>query len=113
MKKTFTTPIGWDNVVAAVPGARGIAWDTCHKIYVLLDDGEVDLMREIGYDPLISSAEADPEQMLATLQDWYERSCPLRFINSVATNHNDPNAGFTTLVAQSFSGDDDDWGDDD
>ena len=80
--------------------AKAIAWDTCHKIYVLMDDEQVELMREYGYDPLITKEEMTPEEMLSTLEKWYEDSCGLRFIQAVNTNHIDPNAGFESLIEQ-------------
>ena len=80
--------------------AKAIAWDTCHKIYVLMDNEQVELMREYGYDPLITKEEMKPEEMLLTLQKWYEDSCSLRFIEAVNTNHSDPNKGFETLIGQ-------------
>lgn len=83
-----------------VSEAKAIAFDTCHKIYLLMDNEQVELMREYGYDPLITSEEATPEEMLATLQEWYEDSCGLRFIDAVSTNHENPNAGFETLIGQ-------------
>ena len=83
-----------------VSEAKAIAWDTCHKIYVLMDDEQVELMREYGYDPLITKDQMTPEQMLTTLEEWYEESCSLRFINAVSTNHIDPNKGFESLIEQ-------------
>jgi hypothetical protein len=83
-----------------VSEAKAIAWDTCHKIYVLMDDEQVELMREYGYDPLITKDQMTPEEMLATLEEWYEDSCSLRFINAVNTNHIDPNKGFESLIEQ-------------
>jgi len=83
-----------------VSEAKAIAWDTCHKIYVLMDDEQVELMREYGYDPLITKDQMTPEQMLTTLEEWYEESCSLRFINAVNTNHIDPNKGFESLIEQ-------------
>jgi len=83
-----------------VSEAKAIAFDTCHKIYLLMDNEQVELMRTYGYDPLITSEEATPEEMLATLQEWYEDSCGLRFIDAVSTNHENPNAGFETLIGQ-------------
>ena len=83
-----------------VSEARAIAWDTCHKIYLLMDDEQVELMREYGYDPLITKEEMKPEEMLSTLEKWYEDSCGLRFVEAVSTNHIDPNAGFESLVEQ-------------
>ena len=83
-----------------VSEATAIAWDTCHKIYVLMDDEQVELMREYGYDPLITKDQMTPDQMLTTLEEWYEESCGLRFIQAVSTNHIDPNKGFESLIEQ-------------
>jgi hypothetical protein len=83
-----------------VSEAKAIAFDTCHKIYLLMDNEQVELMREYGYDPLITKEDASPDVMLATLQEWYEDSCGLRFIEAVSTNHENPNAGFETLIGQ-------------
>ena len=85
-----------------VSEAKAIAWDTCHKIYVLMDDEQVELMRGYEYDPLITKEEMTSEEMLLTLEKWYEGSCGLRFIEAVSTNHIDPNAGFESLVEQDF-----------
>ena len=87
-------------VTERVSEAKAIAWDTCHKIYVLMDNEQVELMREYGYDPLITKEEMKPEEMLSTLEKWYEDSCGLRFIQAVSTNQIDPNAGFETLIGQ-------------
>ena len=80
--------------------AKAIAFDTCHKIYLLMDNEQVELMRGYGYDLLVVTEEATPEEMLVTLQEWYEDSCGLRFIEAVSTNHENPNAGFETLIGQ-------------
>ncbi len=92
--------IDWNAVEDAVENARGIAFENCHKIYVLMDTYQVALMREYEYEFVITDQEQTPSEMLATLKDWFEQSCPLRFIEAVATNHEDPNAGFTTLIGQ-------------
>jgi hypothetical protein len=91
--------IDWDEVYTYAYDAKGIAFDTCHKIYVLMDDQQVAQMREYEYDEIITSDEQTPNQMLDTLKVWFEKSCPLRFIQAVET-HEDPNAGFTTLIEQ-------------
>ena len=83
-----------------VSEAKAIAFDTCHKIYLLMDNEQVELMRGYGYDTLITNEDATPDVMLATLQEWYEDSCGLRFIEAVSTNHENPNAGFETLIGQ-------------
>lgn len=100
----------WDKVADATQTAKAIAFDTCHKIYVLMDDEQVELMIGYGYDCLITSQEASPDKFLSTIREWYDDSCALRFVEAVETNHDDPNAGFTTLIEQGADEDDeDDW----
>lgn len=75
--------------------AKAIAWDTCHKIYVAMDEGEVYTLRGYGYDPLHTSEELNPEQMLEVIKDWYSQSCGLRFIEACHSE-----SGFTSIVYQ-------------
>ena len=71
--------------------AAGIAWDGCHKIYVLMDNEQIEQMRGFGYgdeddpDSLITSEEQNPRQMSATISKWFNDSCFLRFVHAVAT----------------------------
>lgn len=65
--------------------AKGIAWDNCHKVYILMDDQEVEQMRRYEYDPLITSDQMTPAQMLGTVLKWYNDSCGLRFIEATST----------------------------
>lgn len=90
----------FDKVEEIINEARGIAWDTCHKIYVLLDDEQMALMETYGYDPLISADEMSADKMLETLREWYDTSCGLRFIDAVRTVDGDANEGFITLIGQ-------------
>lgn len=80
--------------------AKGIAWDTCHKIYVLMDDNQVALTKRHGYEAIIESKYASPELMFKALREWYKVSCPLRLINRCETNLNNDTTNFYTLVAQ-------------
>lgn len=98
--------VSWDKVEVAVEMAKGIAFDTCHKIYVLMDDEQMAQMEEYGYDPLIPSSSMTPEQMLTTIKQWYGNSCGLRFVQAVRTVEGDPNDGFISLIGQG-----DDWDD--
>jgi hypothetical protein len=91
--------------------AKGIAFDTCHKIYILMDDEQMNLMKRYGYDPLISSDEMDAEEMANTVLKWYEESCGLRFINAVHTNPENPNDGFINVVSQ-FENNENYWDED-
>jgi hypothetical protein len=92
--------LNWDKVEVMCHAAKGIAFDTCHKIYILLDDEQMAEMKEWGYDPLISSDEMSPEQMFATIKQWYADSCMLRFVEAVKTVDGNPNNGFIQLIPQ-------------
>ena len=80
--------------------AKGIGFDNCHKIYVLMDEEQMVLMRQYGYDPLITSGEMSPDEMYERVTEWFEDSCGLRFIQAVQTNPKDPNEGFISIVGQ-------------
>jgi hypothetical protein len=96
----------WEQVRAALADADSIAWDGCHKIYVTMDARQSGEMAAIGYDPLLKVDDAD--DALDTLQDWYARSCGLRFIQAIKTVPvtSDTNERFTDLIGQ-FDEDDD------
>lgn len=79
------------------------AWDGCHKIYLALDDEQAEWFRD-NYPHWV---DGNPETMLATVEQWWDESCDLRFVNGVRTNTANPNAGFTTIVPQ-FADDDED-----
>jgi len=109
MTKTLTDC--WDDVEDAVLEAHLIAWDTCHKIYVALDEYEANWFRERED---YTKAEGTPDELLAILRHWYDQSCPLRFINSVVRVESDPNSGYTALIPQGASDyeDEDEWDED-
>lgn len=90
----------FDKVEEYLENAKGIAFDTCHKIYVLMDDEQMEMMKGYGYDPLISADDYTANEMLTTVMDWYEDSCGLRFVQAVYTNNDDPNEGFVSLIEQ-------------
>lgn len=90
----------WDKVEVAVQMAKGIGFDQCHKIYVLMDDEQMAQMKEWGYDPILSADDLTPSEMLETIQDWYADSCGLRFVSAVRTVEGDPNEGFISLIEQ-------------
>lgn len=85
----------------ALETAQGIAWDTCHKVYILMDTQEVDQMRVYQYDPLITADTHTPDEMFKLVSKWYNNSCGLRFIDICSTpNADDPNSGFYSVVPQ-------------
>lgn len=93
----------FDLVREAVETAKAITWDTCHKIYVLMDDQQIQIMREYDYDPILTSDDLSDEAMLDKLVEWYGESCGLRFISAVATHPKHPEETiFTELIGQDF-----------
>jgi hypothetical protein len=95
--------IDWTLVYDKMEDAKAIAFDTCHKIYVLMDDAQVALMREYDYDPLYTKDEMSAGEMYETIKHWYAESCPLKFVEAVSTVEGDPNEGFETLIGQGES----------
>jgi hypothetical protein len=87
--------------------AKGIAYDTCHKIYILMDEEQVALMREYGYDPLITADQLDPAEMATVAMKWFLDSCGLKFISAVYSDKSIGQDGFVDVVAQ-FEGNEDD-----
>lgn len=92
--------------------AKGIAWDGCHKIYVLMDQNQVELMRDYEYQFIVAADDSTYNDMVATVKDWYEKSCPLRFVQAVMTVDGDANEGFSSLIGQ-FDDDFDDFDEED
>lgn len=80
--------------------ADSIAWDGCHKIYILQDSYQTDQMKNYGYNYLITRDQIDSYSMLNTIKQWYRESCSLRLIDSVATGDHSTDL-FTTVVPQS------------
>ena len=90
-----------ERLLEILPDIKAIGWDTCHKIYLLMDDKQVELMVGYGYgDDMIYSADVSPEMLLNTIEDWYANSCGLRFIQAVTTVKDNPNEGFEDIIAQ-------------
>jgi len=92
--------INADLIKGRLSEAQAIAWDNCHKIYILMDSEQIELMRSYGYDPLITNEEMNPDDMFDEVKEWYKDSCSLRFIQAVSTNDIDPNLGFESLISQ-------------
>lgn len=94
--------IDWTLVYEKMEDAKGIAFDTCHKIYVLMDDEQIVKMREYEYDPLYTKDEMSAGEMYETIKHWYAESCALKFVQAVSTTPDgvDPNEGFESLIEQ-------------
>ena len=106
-----TEEIGWGAVEEAAQTAKAISFDGCHKIYMLMDNEQVDESRGYGYgeDGSFLLIGLGPDQMVAQIKEWYADSCGLRFVNTVHTNHADPNAGYASPIPQCYDPDLEEW----
>lgn len=97
--------------------AKGIAFDGCHKIYVLMDDEQMALMKEYGYGAdnphyLASSSQLNPAEMATVVMSWFKNSCGLRFVQGVrTTDETNSSDGFFDIIAQ-FEGNEGNWDED-
>jgi hypothetical protein len=93
-----------DMLTEALADAKALAWDGCHKIYLLMDDEQVEQTRGYGYGSGDGDSElvavTDPAVALDTLREWWDESCGLRFINTIRTVEGDANEGFDDIIAQ-------------
>lgn len=89
----MTQEITKQSILDALKRATHIAWDGCHKIY-LLDDSSYESMKASGYgepgsDSLLEPLPEDPEKALTEVWDNYEASCSLRFIYLITSSPTD------------------------
>jgi hypothetical protein len=85
-------PKKWQKVADYTEGAKLIAWDMSHKIYLAMDEKEAEAFRtHEGYH----TVEGTATEMFKTLKVWYRDSGWLRFINAVESDDK-----YTTLIRQ-------------
>lgn len=89
-----------DLIKDRLESAKGIGWDGCHKIYILMDDDQIIKMQSYGYEALFSNDQISPKRMFELVERWWDQSCGLRFISAVSTNEINPNLGFEDLISQ-------------
>ena len=112
---TTTMEDYWQDVKEEVQYAKSISFDGCHKIYLAMDDTQAEWFKANynGEDCDARTFVGTAEQMLALLEEWYEGSCSLKFIQSVRTNEVDANEGFESLIPQGAHDEDEDEDEDD
>lgn len=89
--------VDWDSVEEALESADSIAFDGCHKIYVLGDFDQTEKM--VGYEYEFVEGVTNTADSLARLKAWYEGSCGLKFIESVSTGDDGLDV-WLTLIGQ-------------
>ena len=83
-----------------VKQAHSIAWDGCHKIYLLLDEKQTDLMIQYGYKHLITTEGRKRGEILDQIMEWYKESCPLKLVDAVRTTEGIGSDEFISVVPQ-------------
>jgi hypothetical protein len=78
-KKTFKQPY-LDKIEDILDTAVSITWEGCHKIYIALDQKSHNQFIEYGYEMV---AVEDKDEAVNQLQEWWDASCVLRFIDAV------------------------------
>lgn len=92
----------------AVDTAHGLAYDGCHKMYILDAVDETENMRRYGYPHVVEIADIGPDAAVEQLEAWTRHSfetaeCGLAFITRVADDSlfDDINDAYTAVVGQS------------
>jgi hypothetical protein len=88
--------------------AKAIAFDTCHKIYIIGDETELEKMRGYGYEMIITNEEMNPAELAGMVHSWYRNSCGLRFVEFVNTNADTGDTDFETIIGQGEDPDEED-----
>ena len=112
---TTTMEDYWSDVEEELQYAELIAFDGCHKIYLAMDEEQAQWFRDNynGKDCDDCNFTGSTQEMLTKIRHWWEDSCSLRFVQSVATNHDDPNSGFKSVIPQGASDAEDSLDDED
>lgn len=69
-------------VAEATQTASLVAFDTCHKIYIAMDEGEAKYYIDHKWKTFRGPADAMTEQVC----EWYESSCGLEFVDATSTS---------------------------
>ena len=82
---------GWALVGQFLESAKCVAFDDCHKIYLAMDDEEM----QYFWSNKWTTASGSALEMLEQVRQWYDNeSCGLRFVSAVESGE------FTTLISQ-------------
>jgi hypothetical protein len=73
-----------------------------------MDEEQVALMREYGYEKLITSDEMNGDELRRQVMDWYHESCGLRFVNAVSSDKSFGDDGWVTIIGQGEDSEDED-----
>lgn len=87
------------NLEELVAQSFSVSWDSCHKIYLNMDLQQHNKMVGYGYE--LTVLNSNPSLTMQKVEEWYEDSCSLRFIDAVFTEDHNTDK-FVTVVPQFF-----------
>ena len=71
------------NYNTVMESGKTFVYDGCHKIYIITSEEERQRAKELGYIVDGSTAEDETEHPISELEEFYLKSCPLRFIETM------------------------------
>jgi len=86
-------------VQVAVEMSAGLMFDGCHKIYVLMDEGQVSHARELDYE-VVLSAGMTPRELMGIIRGWWgtAQECGLQYVTALRSTVN--GTQFVSLIPQ-------------
>ena len=77
------------NYNTVMESGKTFVYDGCHKLYVITSEEERQHAKELGYIVDGSTAEDETEHPISELEEYYLKSCPLRFIETFGIGTNE------------------------
>ena len=71
------------NYNTVMESGKTFVYDGCHKLYIITSEEERQQAKELGYIVDGSTAEDETEHPISELEEFYLKSCPLRFIETM------------------------------
>ena len=76
------------NYNTVMESGKTFVYDGCHKLYIITSEEERQQAKELGYIVDGSTAEDETEHPISELEEFYLKSCPLRFISTMGVDDN-------------------------
>jgi len=76
------------NYNTVMESGKTFVYDGCHKLYIITSEEERQQARKYDYIVDGSTAEDETEHPISELEEFYLKSCPLRFISTMGVDDN-------------------------
>ena len=88
------------NYNTVMDSGKTFVYDGCHKLYVITSEEERQQAKEYDYIVDGSTAEDEIEHPISELEEFYLKSCPLRFISTMGVDDNYTKFPIITILPQ-------------